>query len=96
MYSPGTTPAPHKECSFPNNPGLYNYCLFQVYVTSKQLSGVYKLAYRGTDGVFREEIFHLYLRGGKKELFQHSSIIFRSCYEIRVLIINENYGEQWH
>jgi hypothetical protein len=67
MYNPGTTPAPHKECSFPTNLGLYNFCVFQVYVTSKQLSGVYRLAYIGRDGVAREDIFNLYLRGGKKE-----------------------------
>jgi hypothetical protein len=89
MYNPGTTPSPQKECTFPNDSFYYGYCSFQVDVTSKVLSGVYKLAYNGTDGVVREDIYKLYLLGGKKELFQHSSIIFRSRYEIRALIMNE-------
>jgi hypothetical protein len=82
MYNPGTTPTPHKTCTFPNM-GLYNYCIFQVDVTSRLLSGVYKLTYKGTDGVTSEDTYNLYLRGGKKELFQSSSVSFGLYYEIR-------------
>jgi hypothetical protein len=96
MYRPGTTTTPHKECTFPTDLGLRTYCFIQVYVTSKGLSGVYNLTYTNSSGGVTEDIYNLYLRGGKKELFQHSSIVFRSCYEIRFLIINKNCGEKWH
>jgi hypothetical protein len=96
IYRPGTTTTPHNECTFPNDYLSYNYCQFLVYITSKQLSGVYNLTYTDENGVVREDIYNIYLRGGKKELFLHISIIFRSCYEIRFLIINENCGEKWH
>ncbi|XP_033610839.1 uncharacterized protein LOC111873065 isoform X3 [Cryptotermes secundus] len=64
-YQPGTTPAPpHKECSFPNDMGMRNYCLFQVSVTSKHLSGIYSLSYTNSSGDFQEDIYNLYLLGG--------------------------------
>jgi hypothetical protein len=72
-YKPGTTPAPQKACTFPAGYGYY--CNFQVDVTSIHLSGVYSLVHNGTDGVTREDIFNLYLRGGKKQLFQQSYYI---------------------
>lgn len=86
-YNPGTTPMPQEECNFPNDFGSNGYCIIQVDVTNKTLSGVYKLAYKGTDGVVREDIFNLYLRGGgvptaALTVIENESIYLRIAYSV--------------
>jgi hypothetical protein len=64
-YSPLTTPPPHKKCTFPNS-AISPYCIFQVEILSKPLSGIYILNANGTDGVTVEDRYELFLHTGKK------------------------------
>jgi hypothetical protein len=64
-----TTPSslPGEICEIPANlyPS-YGPCDFTVNITSKTLTGVYRLEYKLSNGTVGEDTFYVYLRSGKK------------------------------
>jgi hypothetical protein len=83
-YDSGTTSPPNEICRISSN--VYNYCEFEVDISSKRLSGIYTLKYNMIGNDRGEETFHVYLHTGKNIQIPHISIILSSLKALRFLV----------